>query len=185
MVILPLCNPACWKANAAKVVLTFDELIRRTSFADQMKQQLKILEKSYQTPVDMEFTVRIDRDPVNNPHVKFTILQCRPQSQLTETAENEIPAFLPEKDIIFSTHFMVPQGVIQNAGLRCVHSAGLIFSRTGKISVLRLARLIGKLNNRLKSENFIFVGPGRWGSSNADLGVPVGYSDIYHSQSPG
>jgi hypothetical protein len=169
------------ESERSKVVLTFDELIRRTSFADQMKQQLKILEKSYQTPVDMEFTVRIDRDPVNNPHVKFTILQCRPQSQLTETAENEIPAFLPEKDIIFSTHFMVPQGVIQNLNYVVFIPPDLYF-KNRENQRLEIARLIGKLNTLLKSENFIFVGPGRWGSSNADLGVPVGYSDIYHAK---
>ena len=164
-----------------KVVLTFDELIRRTSFAEQMKKQLRILEKNYQSPVDLEFTLRLDRDPVNNPHVKFTILQCRPQSQLVETAENEIPAFLPEKDIIFSTHFMVPQGVIDHLEY-VVFIPPEAFFKSRENERFELAQTIGKLNTLLQGKSFIFVGPGRWGSSTADLGVPVGYSEIYNTK---
>lgn len=29
---------------------------------------------------------------------------------------------------------------------------------------------------------FICVGPGRWGSSNSDLGVPIGYADIFNTK---
>jgi hypothetical protein len=162
-------------------VLTFDELLRRTSFAERLKKFLKLLEKSYQSPVDLEFTLRLDRDPVNNPHVKFTILQCRPQSQLVETTETEIPAFLPEKDIIFSTHFMVPQGVVDNLDY-VVFIPPESFFKTKINERFELARTLGKLNKALQGKNFIFVGPGRWGSSNADLGVPVGYSEIYNTK---
>ena len=35
---------------------------------------------------------------------------------------------------------------------------------------------------RLKGETFICVGPGRWGTSNPDLGVKIGYADIYHTR---
>ena len=45
-----------------------------------------------------------------------------------------------------------------------------------------LANTIGKLNKALEARDFIFVGPGRWGSSNADLGVPVGYGDIFNTR---
>jgi hypothetical protein len=45
-----------------------------------------------------------------------------------------------------------------------------------------LARTIGKLNAILKDEAFICVGPGRWGSTNADLGVPIDFADIYHTR---
>lgn len=162
-----------------KLVFTFDELIRRTSFADQMKLLLKKLEKNYQTPVDLEFTLRLDRNPVSKPQVKFTILQCRPQSQITETADSEIPAFLSEKDIIFSTRFMVPQGVIERLDY-VVFIPPEQYFKIRENQRFEVARLVGQLNNQLKSENFIFVGPGRWGSSNTDLGVAVGYSEIYH-----
>jgi len=45
-----------------------------------------------------------------------------------------------------------------------------------------LARAVGSLNAALAGQNFICVGPGRWGSTNTDLGVPIDYGDIYHAR---
>jgi len=45
-----------------------------------------------------------------------------------------------------------------------------------------LARLVGRMDEALENERFICVGPGRWGSSNSDLGVPIDYGDIYHAK---
>jgi len=46
-----------------------------------------------------------------------------------------------------------------------------------------LGRTIGKMNSLLSKETFICLGPGRWGTSNSDLGVNVSYGDIYNSRS--
>jgi hypothetical protein len=46
----------------------------------------------------------------------------------------------------------------------------------------KLERAIGKLNVALAGESFICVGPGRWGTSNPDLGVHVDYADIFNSK---
>ena len=45
----------------------------------------------------------------------------------------------------------------------------------------QIARTIGRLNKKLEGYRFILVGPGRWGSSNIDLGVRVTYADIYNT----
>ena len=164
-----------------KMVLTFDELIRRTPFAEILRRMLQLLEKNYQSPVDIEYTLKIDRDSGTNPPVKFTILQCRPQSQLSETTETEIPAFLPEKDIIFSTHFMVPQGVVERIDYVIFVPVEGFFALQDK-ERFELARLVSKLNKALEGKPFLTVGPGRWGSTNADLGVPVAYSDISNAR---
>ena len=47
---------------------------------------------------------------------------------------------------------------------------------------IELARLIGRLNERLADKVFILIGPGRWGSDNPDLGIPVRYGDIYRAR---
>ena len=44
----------------------------------------------------------------------------------------------------------------------------------------KLERAIGKLNSALGGECFIAVGPGRWGTSNPDLGVHVEYADVFN-----
>ena len=45
-----------------------------------------------------------------------------------------------------------------------------------------LGRVISRVNHMLEDENFILVGPGRWGTVNPDLGVRVGYADIFQSK---
>jgi hypothetical protein len=43
-----------------------------------------------------------------------------------------------------------------------------------------LGRVIGRLNQspQIAEDRVILIGPGRWGSTNLELGVNVGYSDI-------
>ena len=49
------------------------------------------------------------------------------------------------------------------------------------IQKTQVARVIGQLNQTLHGEKFILMGPGRWGSSNMNLGVKVSYADINHA----
>ena len=164
-----------------KLVLTFEDLLRKTPFAERMRHFLRILEKSYEYPVDLEFTLDINIDNTGKTNLAFTFLQCRPQSQLARGKETKIPGHLPEKDIILKTHFMVPQGAIDNI-------THVLFVPPGEFFKLQmsdrfdLARAIGKVNKTLKDTPAIFIGPGRWGSTNIDLGIPVGYSDIYNAK---
>ena len=46
-----------------------------------------------------------------------------------------------------------------------------------------LGRAIGRINEILADKTFICVGPGRWGTTNPDLGVHIGYADIYNTRS--
>jgi hypothetical protein len=164
-----------------KLVLTFEDLLRRTPFAEIMRQILQTLEKHYSAPVDLEFTLDIQEVSTGVPELHFTILQCRPQSQLSEGAAAQIPGHLPERDIIFQTRFMIPQGVINNIRYM-VFVPPEVFFTLQMNERFELARTIGKVNEALKDVNFLFVGPGRWGSTNADLGIPVGYSDIFNTR---
>ncbi len=164
-----------------KLVLTFEDLLRRTPFAERMRQFLQILEHSYEHPVDLEFTLDINVDNKGNPDLHFTFLQCRPQSHLAKGKETHIPGHLPERDVILQTRFMVPQGTINNI----THALFVPPAEFFKLQMnerFELARTIGKVNKALKGKTSIFIGPGRWGSTNADLGVPVSYGDIYNTR---
>ena len=46
----------------------------------------------------------------------------------------------------------------------------------------RVAWAVGQLNRRLAGVAFALMGPGRWGSSDINLGVPVGYADINNAR---
>ncbi len=164
-----------------KLVLTFEDLLRRTPFAERMRQFLQILEHSYEHPIDLEFTLDINADEKGNPDLHFTLLQCRPQSHLAKGKETHIPGHLPEKDVILKTRFMVPQGAINNIS----HILFIPPAEYFKLQMnerFELARTIRKINKALEGKTSIFIGPGRWGSTNADLGVPVSYSDIYNTR---
>jgi hypothetical protein len=45
-----------------------------------------------------------------------------------------------------------------------------------------LGQAIGSLNALLGGKNFICIGPGRWGTTNPDLGIRIGYGDIYNAR---
>jgi hypothetical protein len=167
--------------DRGKLVLTFEDLLRRSNFPATMREILATLERGYQYPVDLEFTMGIEDTSSGAPGLQFTILQCRPQSQLAEGKEVEIPGHLPERDIILQTRFMVPQGVIDDIEY-VLFVSPVEYFRLNMNERFDLARQIGKLNQAMKDKESIFIGPGRWGSTNADLGIPIGYSDIFNTR---
>lgn len=169
-------------SNVQNLVLTFDVLIQRTPFAERMKTILKSLEQAYHAPVDVEFTVNLTENSVGSPQLCITILQCRPQGFLIETEVERIPPDLTPEEILFSTDFMVPQGKVSAVDWVLYVQPEAYFALKTNAERAALARTIGKLNDVLKDESFICIGPGRWGSSNADLGVPISYGDIYHAR---
>ncbi len=162
-----------------RLVVSFDGLLRRTSFAKRMKDLLATLEKHYDSPVDTEFTAEIVDPNTAHPEVRITLLQCRPQSHLRDAREVELPAKLDLADVIFSTRRMVPRGKV--TGIRWVLFVPPegYFALTSTADRNRLERAIGTVNAALKDETFICVGPGRWGTSTPDLGVGIDYGDIY------
>jgi len=163
-----------------RIVLTFDELLRRTNLSTSMRKILQKLEKNYNAPVDLEFTMNISEKEVGKPTIQYTILQCRPQSHLSDSVDSQVPSDLEDKDILFSTYFMVPQGTVQN-----VQYALFVppeeYYKLDETNRFKLARSIGQLNAAIEEKNYVLIGPGRWGSTNTDLGVPVAYSDIFNT----
>jgi hypothetical protein len=162
--------------------LTFDEFIRRTPFADRMRTLLKVLETEYNAPVDLEFTVQIVNPEAARPEIMISILQCRPQGHLFELDQITLPSDLPAQDIVFSSHFMVPQGHVAGVEYVLFVTPEGYFSLPTANDRAQLERAIGRLNTALAGMAFICVGPGRWGSGNTDLGVHIAYADIYNSK---
>jgi hypothetical protein len=165
-----------------RLTLTFEDLLRRTAFAEQMSRMLKLLERGYKSPVDMEFTISLSELQSSKPQVDITILQCRPQSHLAATERMAWPTDLTPEDIFFSTFFVVPQGYIQQVDYIVYVPAEAYFALPSMNDRFELGRSIGRLNAAMKGKSFICIGPGRWGSSNPELGVPIDYGDIYNAK---
>jgi hypothetical protein len=128
--------------------------------------------------VDVEFTLRVEQGEDGQPRVRFSLLQCRPQSQLRSERPAILPDSLPSDRLVFSTRFMVPQGYVPTIRHVLFIEPGGYFSLTTPGERAALTSTISRLNASLREKTFICVGPGRWGTNNPDLGVYVNYADI-------
>jgi hypothetical protein len=145
-----------------------------------MRSILQLLEKHYHSPVDTEFTIQILNPLRSQPEVCISLLQCRPQSHLQDD-EIQMPAELPIRDLVFTTWRVVPRGHIANIRAVLFVTPEGYFKLPSAAARNELSRAISQLNVLLAKENYIAIGPGRWGTSNPDLGVHIGYSDIYNT----
>ncbi|MFP3854473.1 MAG: PEP/pyruvate-binding domain-containing protein [Anaerolineales bacterium] len=162
------------------VVITFRELLRRTEFPSLMRSMLATLEKAYQIPVDTEFAISLSDGNDGEPEVEIGLVQCRPQSRL-DAQRAKLPSAVPPERKIFTIDRVVPNGRLSNIRyVIYVEPKGYNKLPVGSIR-RELAQLIGNLNQKLEQETFILMGPGRWGSSNTELGIPVSYADIYNA----
>ncbi len=103
------------------LVLTFDELLRRTPFAERMREILHIAGAGYHSPVDVEFTLQHRRTRrAASPQLCITILQCRPQSHCWQT-EVATPARRPADRGHHLLHATLwcPQGMIRTRWIMC------------------------------------------------------------------
>ena len=164
------------------LVLTFDELLKRSSFAVRMREMLHLLERKYKMPVDVEFTIHLEPADDGTIDLMITLLQCRPQSHMLEEEVPPVPKNLIEKDTLFATHFVVPQGYIDTVDWVVYVDPKAYFALSTMNDRFKLGHAIGHINEMMSEEQFILVGPGRWGSSNSDLGVPITYGDIFNSR---
>ncbi len=168
--------------NLDQLVLTFQGVVQQTPLADRMKRILSILEEHYRGPVDMEFAVYLTDLHQMQPNVEISILQCRPQAQ-SGGEDVHLPEKIHPEDIVFATHRMVPHGQVKEIRYVVFVPPEGYYSLPTPAARSELGRAIGRLNEKLAGKIFICVGPGRWGTSNPDLGVRIGYSDIYNTRS--
>jgi hypothetical protein len=164
-----------------QLVLTFDGLSHHTSFVELMRKILGIVERGYGRPVDMEFAIEIEDD---YPCLEFqvSVLQCRPLSQRQGGDGDEVPTDVPEEEKVFTANRLVPQGRAERIRYVVYVDPLAYASIVQPYDRLEIGRVIGRLNRRLEGEQFILMGPGRWGTSNIMLGVKVGYADIHNTR---
>ena len=166
--------------QASQLVITYDELLKRTPLAKRFRDLLNILEDTYHSPVDTEFTLRISKPDTLKPEVDICILQCRPQSHFKESKVH-LPTSLNPADVVFSTTRLVPEGYVSNITHVIYISPEGYFSLCTPPERVHIGQLVSKLNAKLEGKTFITIGPGRWGTINSDLGVPIKYGDIYNT----
>jgi hypothetical protein len=152
-----------------EAIVSFQGLLTTTTFVQQMRALLRVLEDRIGAPVDVEFA---------SDGRELYILQCRPQSAAVVDAAPAIPRDIPRERVIFTARRFVSNATLGDL-THIVYVDAAAYAAAGEADMRRAAQTIGRLNRLLPRKKFILIGPGRWGSrGDIRLGVPVGYADI-------
>jgi hypothetical protein len=93
-----------------------------------------------------------------------------------------VPTDVHKEDILFTANYLVPNGIVERIRYIIYVDPSQYARLTPPSEKLEIARAIGRLNQALKGERFIMIGPGRWGSADMDLGVKVTYADVFNTK---
>jgi hypothetical protein len=168
--------------NPAQMVVTFDQLLEQEQFIGLLHGMLETLEEAYGRPVDIEYAGEV-LNVYPKAQVRVALLQCRAlsQRQASEQCEVDLNA-IPVQDILFTAVEQVPDGCVENIRYIVYVDPRAYAHIPEPHTRLEIGQVVGRLNQALAGERFILMGPGRWGTSNIQLGVKVSYADIYNTK---
>jgi pyruvate,water dikinase len=159
--------------------LTFDGLLKETSFVEDFRSMLRTLEDAYQHPVDIEFSANFLDD--DSDSLRIDLLQCRPfQVRRTENILLEV-ADVEEASIVLRTEGPIIGNSLSTNIERIVYVVPSVYSQMGMSERYSVARLVGRLTHLTdehKADMIMLIGPGRWGTTSPSLGVPVSFAEI-------
>ncbi len=155
--------------------LTLDGMVKDPNLIERFRTALELLRDAYGTEVDVEFTVNYSA----SGEATISIVQCRP---LQIGGMNARPVPLPqitEDQVILRT----TRGVIGHSRqlrpdrILMVDAPG--FAALSVRERHELAGIVGEAVRAMALDGtLMLVGPGRWGTSSPELGVPVRFSKI-------
>jgi hypothetical protein len=158
-----------------EMVLTFNNMIKSTKFVATIGQILSIVEEVYEHPVDIEFTSSLDQ----KGNLRLNVVQCRPMTTPGGNGQIVIPADIKEDNILFRSNMLINEGKVENIEY-IVYIDPLAYEMADLDLKRSIGRVVGRINEKIggMGTSFILMGPGRWGSSNIELGVNATYSEI-------
>jgi len=158
-------------------VLTFDEFMTATPFAEIMSRMLKTLEEVYQYPVDIEFTANFNAEG----RLQVNLLQCRPFQTKGQNIRVDIPAKIKKQRLLLRQEGNFMGGSVSQPLARIIYVDPQGYTRLSLSEKYDVARLVGRLNKLIEEREetpTVLFGPGRWGTTTPAMGVPVTFSEI-------
>lgn len=157
-----------FQSPSSKICFTFEDFpCRHKIFFDLMKKLLPFLESAMGVPADIEFAY----EPMDQ---KLQLLQCRPLWKGEDSGTGQKPD-LEGRKILFKADRMVTNGYAEGIPY-LVYVDHRVYALTDQY--FEIARALGSINSKLEGKQFILAAPGRVGSSNPQLGVPVKYNEL-------
>lgn len=157
---------------------TFDRFLADSDFAPLMRLMLATLEKAYNYPVDVEFTVTSTPER----ELKINLVQCRPlQTRGVQVRRVEVPAEVAEEELLFRSRGNFLGGSIVQPIRRVIQVVDDAFLALPLVDRYELARVIGRLNRLNAGRDelpTLLLAPGRIGTTSPEMGVPVRFAEI-------
>ncbi len=160
-------------------IISFVNILQHDVFplAETLDQILKIGQEEMGRPIEIEFAVNLNRE---DPHkASFFLLQIRPIVDNKEVMEEDL-TLVPQESTILSSKSVLGHG-ISNDVHDLIYVKSESFNASNNQSV---AYEIEKMNRQFTGtdKSYILVGPGRWGSSDPWLGIPVKWPHICNAR---
>ena len=184
-------------------ILSFVNVLQHDVFplADTLDQILHVGQEEMGRPIEIEFAVNVGQeemgrpieieyavniDPMKteqsrggSPTATFYLLQIRPIVDNKEVMEEDL-TLVEQKDTILSSTSVLGHGIVTDV-------QDIIYVKTGAFNSANnqlIAYDIEKMNRGFTAEekNYVLVGPGRWGSSDSWLGIPVKWPHISNAR---
>ena len=157
-------------------IVSFSPILKwgNISFDKLALEILSIGKKALGCPVEIEFAVNIKKD--STP--EFYLLQIKPMVLTGLHRANTIKAF--DKNSIFcKSSFSLGDGRISS-----IKDLIIVRPNTFDLSKSKeIAKELSKINSKFnKGRQYILCGPGRWGSTDPWLGIPVQWQSISNSK---
>lgn len=156
-------------------VISFAHILQNETFplAKILEKVLFLGQKNMGRPIEIEFAVELNPD--EDDKRTFYLLQIRPIVDIKEMLEENIDS-IPADQLIIKSNNALGHGIENDI-------YDLVYVKPEKFgaSYNQLAAYeVEKINRQLTIEekSYVLIGPGRWGSSDPWLGIPVKWPQI-------
>ncbi len=156
-------------------VITFANILQHDVFPlpKLLQLALKYGQEEMRRPVEIEFAATLSRE--KDKTGTFYLLQIRPIVDTKEMLEEDLST-IPDDRLLLRSNNSLGHGIMNDL-------YDIVYVKTDNYSASHnqdIAWEIEKLNQQFLDEgkNYVLVGPGRWGSSDTWLGIPVKWPHI-------
>ncbi|MDE6582177.1 MAG: PEP/pyruvate-binding domain-containing protein, partial [Duncaniella sp.] len=168
-----------YESGDGRRVVTFNNILRHKVLpvADALDFMLTTGQKAMSRPVEIEFAGMIDENERGKGRLYW--LQIRPIVERKDSVDPHLME-MPDDRLLLKSTTALGHGTFENVR-SVVYVRPECFSSSNNSLI---AREIEKINRNFtaQGENYILIGPGRWGSSDTALGIPVKWPAISNAR---
>ena len=160
--------------EGGRKVISFAGVLQQNVFPlpELLQMSMRYGAEAMRRPVEIEFACNLNADRTGSLY----LLQIRPIVDQKQMLDEDLAA-IPDADCLLRSHNSLGHGVTEDVTDVVYVKTDDRFSAADNPTI---AREIEKLNKEYldRGTNYVLVGPGRWGSSDSWVGIPVKWPHI-------